>query len=100
MPIALDGNLRVYRSSSSDCDRVLVGATPSQPPPRQGAVRGLLKTLIWEAPAGVRDTVKAGFSWVDQFGGVFDGLAVALLQPWSPQAVWATSADLEVHLAD
>lgn len=94
-----DDNLRLYRSSSSDCDRVLVGATPSRPPPPQGAVRGLLTTLFWDAPAGVRDTVKAGFAWVEQFGGVFDGLAVALVRPWSPQAVWATNADV-VYFGD
>jgi hypothetical protein len=55
-------------------------------------VQGLPYTLFWEPyNEEPRDTVVADFTWIEQFGGEFDGIHVALVRPWSLFSVWAAA---------
>ena len=89
-------------AASPDCSSLLFGAAIFRDPPRAGQVGDRPYALFWEAHGGEsRDTVAAGFRWVEQFGGEFDGTHIALGRPWGLASVWAaTGWDVYLGLAD
>ena len=93
LPRVGDGGLRVH-NVSPDCTSLLFGSAAHQDPPPAGQVEALPYALFWEPHGGEpRDTVASGFRWIEHFGGIFDGLHVALGRPWSLSSVWAAAGN-------